>query len=247
MAEHGPDPSPRLLEVEIATAGYGTATVLESVRFSAGIESLGIVGRNGMGKSTLCKVITGLHRNASGSVRLAGREILGKRPAQIGRSGIGYVPQGRRIFASLTVTEHFLMLGPHRSADWPLDRVFELFPRLGDRRSHLGRNLSGGEQQMLAIARAVVVGPRLLIMDEPSEGLAPVVVDTLVDACLSLASSGDMGILVVEQNLHAALRLADRIMVMVRGSIVEDMPTDEFKERTDLQELHLGVSRSDLL
>ena len=247
MAEHGPDPSPRLLEVEIATAGYGTATVLESVRFSAGIESLGIVGRNGMGKSTLCKVITGLHRNASGSVRLAGREILGKRPAQIGRSGIGYVPQGRRIFASLTVTEHFLMLGPHRSADWPLDRVFELFPRLGDRRSHLGRNLSGGEQQMLAIARAVVVGPRLLIMDEPSEGLAPVVVDTLVDACLSLASSGDMGILVVEQNLHAALRLADRIMVMVRGSIVEDMPTAEFKHRTDLQELHLGVSRSDLL
>ena len=247
MAEHGRDRSPRLLEVEIATAGYGTATVLESVRFSAGIESLGIVGRNGMGKSTLCKVITGLHRNASGSVRLAGREILGKRPSQIGRSGIGYVPQGRRIFASLTVTEHFLMLGPHRSVDWPLDRVFELFPRLGDRRSHLGRNLSGGEQQMLAIARAVVVGPRLLIMDEPSEGLAPVVVDTLVDACLSLASSGDMGILVVEQNLHAALRLADRIMVMVRGSIVEDMPTDEFKERTDLQELHLGVSRSDLL
>ena len=247
MAEHGPDPSPRLLEVEIATAGYGTATVLESVRFSAGIESLGIVGRNGMGKSTLCKVITGLHRNASGSVRLLDKEILGKRLAQIGRSGIGYVPQGRRIFASLTVTEHFLMLGPHRSVDWPLDRVFELFPRLGDRRSHLGRNLSGGEQQMLAIARAVVVGPRLLIMDEPSEGLAPVVVDTLVDACLSLASSGDMGILVVEQNLHAALRLADRIMVMVRGTIVEDMPTDEFKERTDLQELHLGVSRSDLL
>ena len=247
MGEPGPNPPPPLLEVQIATAGYGTATVLQSVRFSAGIESLGLVGRNGMGKSTLCKVITGLHRNASGSIRLQGREILGKRPAQIGRSGIGYVPQGRRIFASLTVTEHFLMLGPHRSKDWPLDRVFDLFPRLGDRRAHLGRNLSGGEQQMLAIARAVVVGPRLLIMDEPSEGLAPVVVDTLVDACLSLASSGDMGILVVEQNLHAALRLADRIMVMVRGTIVEDMPTDEFKERTDLQELHLGVSRSDLL
>ena len=247
MAERSPSRSLPLLDVEIATAGYGTATVLESVNFSAGVESLGIVGRNGMGKSTLCKVITGLHRNASGSVRLAGKEILGKRPAQIGRSGIGYVPQGRRIFASLTVTEHFLMLGPHRSGDWPLERVFDLFPRLGDRRTHLGRNLSGGEQQMLSIARAVVVGPRLLIMDEPSEGLAPVVVDTLVDACLSLAAGGDMGILVVEQNLHAALRLAERIMVMVRGSIVADMPTVEFRERTDLQELHLGVSRSDLL
>ncbi|MCE2525730.1 MAG: ABC transporter ATP-binding protein [Acidimicrobiia bacterium] len=247
MAERGASPKPALLEVEITTAGYGTATVLESVRFSAGVESLGIVGRNGMGKSTLCKVITGLHRNASGSIRLAGREILGRKPAQIGRAGVGYVPQGRRIFASLTVTEHFLMLGPHRSKDWPLDRVFELFPRLGDRRSHLGRHLSGGEQQMLAIARAVVVGPRLLIMDEPSEGLAPVVVDTLVDACLSLAVGGDMGILVVEQNLHAALRLTDRVMVMVRGSIVEDMSTTEFRKRTDLQELHLGVSRSDLL
>ncbi|MYB24121.1 MAG: ABC transporter ATP-binding protein [Acidimicrobiia bacterium] len=247
MAEPPIGRSSPLLDVEIATAGYGTATVLDSVSFSAGVESLGIVGRNGMGKSTLCKVICGLHRNASGSVRLQGKEILGRRPAQIGRSGIGYVPQGRRIFASLTVTEHFQMLGPHRSKDWPIDRVFDLFPRLGDRRSHLGRHLSGGEQQMLAIARAVVRGPRLLIMDEPSEGLAPVVVDTLVDACLSLAADGHMGILVVEQNLHAALRLTGRILVMVRGAIVEDMPTEEFRNRTDLQELHLGVSRSDVL
>ena len=247
MAEPGSGPSSPLLDVAIARAGYGTATVLDSVRFSSGFESLGIVGRNGMGKSTLCKVICGLHRNASGSVRLQGKEILGRRPGQIGRSGIGYVPQGRRIFASLTVTEHFRMLGPHRSKDWPADRVFDLFPRLGDRRSHLGQHLSGGEQQMLAIARAVVLAPRLLIMDEPSEGLAPVVVDTLVDACLRLAANGNMGILVVEQNLRAALRLAGRILVMVRGTVVEDMPTEEFRDRTDLQERHLGVSRSNVL
>ncbi len=249
MAERCDKPVTRpvapLLEVAITSAGYGTAAVLESVNFSAGVESLGIVGRNGMGKSTLCQVITGLHRDASGSVRFGGKEILGRKPAQIGRAGIGYVPQGRRVFASLTVTEHFLMLGPHRSKDWPIERVFELFPRLGDRRTHLGKHLSGGEQQMLAIARAVVVGPRLLIMDEPSEGLAPVVVDALVDACLSLVASCEIGILVIEQNLHAALRLTDRIMVMVRGTIVADMATGEFAKRTDIQELHLGVSRSD--
>ena len=237
-------PQAPLLEVAIRDARYGTAQVLRDVKFSIGQEAVSVVGRNGMGKSTLCDVVMGLHTNARGSVRLQGREILGKRPTAIGRGGVGYVPQGRRVFASLTVEEHFKMLGPHRSRDWTLDRIYELFPRLRERRNNLGSNLSGGEQQMLAIARAVALGPRLLLMDEPSEGLAPVIVDDLIDACMSLVESSEMGIVVVEQNMHAALRLADRILVMVHGQIVADMSANEFLAAPDLQERHLGVSRS---
>ena len=232
------------LQVNITSAAYGTAQVLHGVDFKMGRERVAIVGRNGMGKSTLCKVVTGLHRTAGGSVRLDGTELLGRSAAFIGRAGVGYVPQGRRVFASLTVDEHFTMLGPHRDPSWPPQRVYELFPQLARRRRSLASNLSGGEQQMLAIGRAVAVGPRLLIMDEPSEGLAPLVVDGLIDACASLLNTGDLGILVVEQNLHAAVRLADRIMVMVRGQIVIDMTTGEFLDRPDLQESHLGVSGS---
>ena len=233
-----------LLQVDVTSAAYGTAQVLQGVNFEMGRERVAIVGRNGMGKSTLCKVVTGLHRTARGSVRLDGTQLLGRSAAFAGRAGVGYVPQGRRVFASLTVDEHFTMLGPHRDPRWPPQRVYDLFPQLARRRRSLASNLSGGEQQMLAIGRAVAVGPRLLIMDEPSEGLAPLVVDGLIDACSSLLHTGEMGILVVEQNLHAAVRLADRIMVMVRGQIIIDMTTDEFLTRADLQEAHLGVSGS---
>lgn len=233
-----------VLQVAVKYAGYGTAQVLHDVEFGMGLESVAIVGRNGMGKSTLCNVATGLHRNAQGSILLAGQELLGKRPAQIGRAGVGYVPQGRRVFNSLTVEEHFTMLGPHRSPAWPLERIYDMFPQLKERISNLGRNLSGGEQQMLAIGRAVALGPKLLLMDEPSEGLAPVVVDGLIDACAGLIENTDMSIVIVEQNLHAALRLADRILVMVRGEIVADMSVDDFLANPDLQETYLGVSRS---
>ena len=233
-----------LLRVDVTSAAYGTAQVLQGVSFEMGHERIAIVGRNGMGKSTLCKVVTGLHRTAHGSVFLDGTQLLGRSAAFVGRAGVGYVPQGRRVFASLTVDEHFTMLGPHRDPSWPPQRVYDLFPQLARRRRSLASNLSGGEQQLLAIGRAVAVGPRLLIMDEPSEGLAPLVVDGLIDACSSLLNAGEMGILVVEQNLHAAVRLADRIMVMVRGQIIIDMTTDEFLARTDLQEAHLGVSGS---
>jgi len=148
------------------------------------------------------------------------------------------------VFNSLTVEEHFAMQGRRTSPEWPMERLFEVFPALKARRSSLARNLSGGEQQMLAIARAVSVGPKLLIMDEPSEGLAPVIIDSLVEACDSLIAASSMGILVVEQNLNVAVRLSGRVLVMDRGEIAADMPADEFAARPDLQDAYLGVSRS---
>ena len=233
-----------LLNVDIRSAGYGTAQVLRTVEFSMGSERVAIVGRNSAGKTTFCRVTTGLLQNAQGSIRFNEEEILGKRPRQIGRAGIGYVPQGRRIFNSLTVEEHFKMLGRRRAPDWPIERIFELFPALEARRTSLARTLSGGEQQMLAIGRAVAVGPKLLIMDEPSEGLAPVIINNLVEACKTLIANSDIGIMVVEQNLNVATRLAERVLIMDRGEIVTDMTTAEFVNRPDLQEFYLGVSRS---
>ena len=233
-----------LLEVDIKSAGYGTARVLRAVNFSMGTERLAIVGRNSTGKTTLCKVATGLLQNARGSIRFNSTELLGMRPRQIGRAGVGYVPQGRRVFNSLTVEEHFKMLGTKRVSDWPFERIVDLFPALAARRSSLARTLSGGEQQMLAVGRAVAVGPKLLIMDEPSEGLAPVIINDLVEACSALIAETSMGIIVVEQNLNIAVRLADRVLVMDRGEIVADMTTPEFGNRPDLQEAYLGVSRS---
>ena len=233
-----------LLDVRVDTAAYGTAQVLHGVSFAMNRERVAIVGRNGMGKTTLCNVITGIHRESHGTVHLDGQQILGKRPVTIGRAGIGYVPQGRRVFASLTVEEHFTMLGPRQDKNWTTSAIYDLFPQLGQRRRSLGRDLSGGEQQMLAISRAVATGPKLLVMDEPSEGLAPLVVDDLIDQCASLFRDAGIGILVIEQNLHAALRVAERVLVMVRGEIVIDMPSTEFASRSDLQETHLGVSRA---
>lgn len=233
-----------LLEVNIQSAGYGTAQVLRTISFSMGSERVAIVGRNSTGKTTFCKVTTGLLQNARGSIRFNGKEMLGKRPLQVGRAGIGYVPQGRRIFNSLTVAEHFKMLGRLRAPDWPTERIFGLFPGLEARRTSLARNLSGGEQQMLAIGRAVATGPKLLIMDEPSEGLAPVIINNLVETCRTLIANSEMGIMVVEQNLNVAVRLADRVLVMDRGEIAVDMTVAEFVNRPDLQETYLGVSRS---
>ncbi|MYA25248.1 MAG: ABC transporter ATP-binding protein [Acidimicrobiales bacterium] len=235
---------PPLLDVDISGASYGTAQVLHGVSFSMSRERVAIIGRNGMGKSTLCNVITGLHRDAHGTVELDGQQVLGRRPMTIGRAGVGYVPQGRRVFDSLTVDEHFSMLGPRQSDDWPTTAIYDLFPQLGQRRRSLARDLSGGEQQMLAISRAVATGPKLLVMDEPSEGLAPLVVDDLIDQCAALFDDAGIGILVIEQNLHAALRIADRVLVMVRGETLTDMSSADFSTRTDLQEAHLGVSRT---
>ena len=175
--------SDALLAVEGLCAHYGAAQCLHDVSFEMGRESVAVIGRNGMGKTTLCAAIMGLSPpHTSGSVKFEGKELVGRPSYKIARAGIGYVPQGRRLFPSLTVDEHLKISARNGSDDgWTIPRVYELFPRLDERRKNGGAQLSGGEQQMLAIGRALLGNPKLLIMDEPSEGLAPAIVDNLVD------------------------------------------------------------------
>jgi branched-chain amino acid transport system ATP-binding protein len=219
---------------------YGTAHVLEGVNFSMGAEPVALIGRNGMGKSTLCAAIVGLLRSATGSVRLDGEEILGKPAYKIASAGIGYVPQGRRLFQSLTVDEHLQIVGAKSSQAWTPNRVYELFPRLGERKNVSGTSLSGGEQQMLAIGRALLTNPKVLIMDEPSEGLAPTIVEGLVQTIKDLAAEG-MGLLVVEQNLGVATSLAERQLIMVTGQIATETTAAELAADPAAQRRYLGV------
>jgi branched-chain amino acid transport system ATP-binding protein len=229
-----------LLVVEDLHGYYGTAHVLQGVSFSMGAEPVALIGRNGMGKSTLCLALVGLLDRATGSVRLDGAELLGKPAYKVAGAGIGYVPQGRRLFESLTVDEHLDMVGTPSTAEWTPDRVYELFPRLGERRKVSGTSLSGGEQQMLAIGRALVTNPRLLIMDEPSEGLAPTIIEDLVQTIKDLAAAG-MGLLVVEQNLGVATALAERQLVMMTGEIATETTAEELANDPAAQRRYLGV------
>ena len=232
-----------LLRVENLNGYYGTAHVLQGVSFSMGAEPVALIGRNGMGKSTLCKAIVGLlgaTGRSEGSVRLDGDELLGRQAYRIAKAGVGYVPQGRRLFTSLTVDEHLEIVGASSKADWTPDRVYELFPRLAERKHISGTSLSGGEQEMLSIGRALLTNPKLLIMDEPSEGLAPTVVETLIQTIKDLAAAG-MGLLVVEQNLGVATSLADRQLVMVAGAIAAETTAAELLEDPEAQKRFLGV------
>jgi branched-chain amino acid transport system ATP-binding protein len=228
-----------LLEVEGLNGFYGSAHVLQDVSFSMGAEPIAMIGRNGMGKSTLCAAIVGLLDKATGSVRLDGVELMGKPAYRIAKAGVGYVPQGRRLFESLTVDEHFQIVGAPSSAAWTTKRVYELFPRLAERKTVSGTSLSGGEQQMLAIGRALLTNPRLLIMDEPSEGLAPTVVETLIQTIKDLAAAG-MGLLVVEQNLGVATTLAERQLVMVAGAIAAETTAAALLADPEAQKRYLG-------
>jgi branched-chain amino acid transport system ATP-binding protein len=231
-----------LLAVEGLNAWYGRAQVLHDVGFTMGTESVAVIGRNGMGKTSLCLALMGLMPRATGSVRFAGTELMGKHPYQIANAGLGFVPQGRRLFPSLTVDEHFRMLKQRGGkAQWTIKRVYDLFPRLAERKGISGTQLSGGEQQMLAISRALLTNPRLLIMDEPSEGLAPTIVDDLVDTCKTLVDEG-MSVLVVEQNLGAATTLAERLLVMVAGEIFTETTATAVNEDPTLQQRYLGVT-----
>jgi branched-chain amino acid transport system ATP-binding protein len=232
-----------LLEVSGLDGYYGTAHVLQGVSFSMGAEPVALIGRNGMGKSTLCKAIVGLlgaTGHSSGSVKLDGAELSGRPAYKIAKAGVGYVPQGRRLFTSLTVDEHLQIVGASSKADWTPDRVYELFPRLAERKTISGTSLSGGEQEMLSIGRALLTNPRLLIMDEPSEGLAPTVVETLIQTIKDLAEAG-MGLLVVEQNLGVATSLAERQLVMVAGSIATETTASELLADPEAQKRYLGV------
>jgi branched-chain amino acid transport system ATP-binding protein len=232
-----------LLVVDNLHAHYGQAHVLQGVSFEVGDEAVAIVGRNGMGKTTLCASIMGISPpRASGSVRFDGSELVGRSSHRIANLGVGYVPQGRRLFPSLTVDEHLRMIAGRREGEgrWTVDAVYELFPRLAERRRNGGSQLSGGEQQMLAIGRALVTNPKLLIMDEPSEGLAPAIIETLIETFKQLEGQG-LRMLVIEQNLGVATALADRQLVMVGGEIATETSASALAADEELQRRYLGV------
>src|SRR6266850_7706217 len=230
-----------ILVVEKLDVYYGRAHALQEVSLSLDHGVTAVVGRNGMGKTTLCNAITGLVA-ASGSVRLDGEEILGLPPNAITDRGVGYVPQGRRVWPSLTVDEHLRLASRDRSdGPWTVARVYQTFPRLAERKGNGGAELSGGEQQMLAIARALLFNPILLVMDEPTEGLAPVIVQQVAEMLKRLAADGAISVLLIEQNLGVAIEVADTVDVMVNGRIARSMPSAELAADRDLQQRLLGV------
>jgi len=230
-----------LLQVRGLCSGYGESQVLDEISFSMGVEAVGIIGRNGMGKTTLCDTIMGLVRASRGEVVLAGQHLEGRSPEKVARSGISYVPQGRRLFASLTVDEHLAMLARGtRGKRWTPDAVYDLFPRLAQRKNSGGAQLSGGEQQMLSVGRALLLNGSLVLMDEPSEGLAPTIVDVLVEAVHRLVAEGT-AVLVVEQKLRAATAMAERQLVMVSGRIQAETTASALLADPELQRRYLGV------
>jgi len=210
-----------LLLLQGVSAGYGELTILQGVDLSvAAGETLCVIGRNGMGKTTLLRTIVGQTRLLDGKLVYAGRDLSRSPPLQRARLGIGFVPQEREVFPNLTVEENLRVADQHKG--WRLERSWELFPRLAERRAHLGRQLSGGEQQMLSIARALMGDPDLLLLDEPSEGLAPVIIDELFRALGRLIAQKSLAVLLVEQHVRRALEFAPRAIAMTGGRIVYD-------------------------
>jgi branched-chain amino acid transport system ATP-binding protein len=233
------------LVIEGLSAFYGKAQALEDVTFRMAHESIAIIGRNGMGKTTLCNAIMGITPpRVTGSIRFEGHELVGDQSHRIARRGIGYVPQGRRLFPSLTVDQHLRIAArgasSNGSSEWTRERVYEIFPRLGQRRRNGGAQLSGGEQQMLAIGRALVTNPTLLVMDEPSEGLAPTVIEVLVETVKRLEEEG-LAILLIEQNLGVATAIAERQLVMIGGRIAAETTASTLSADPNLQRQYLGV------
>jgi branched-chain amino acid transport system ATP-binding protein len=232
-----------VLEVKGLDAFYGRSHVLQGVEFSIGSEPVAIIGRNGMGKTTLCKALMGIAPpTVKGSARFEGNELVGKASYKIAAVGLGYVPQGRRLFSSLSVDEHLRMIKPNGRGRWTIDGIYELFPRLAERKRNGGTQLSGGEQQMLAIGRALLTNPKLLIMDEPSEGLAPTIVEGMIETLKTLVKEG-MNLLLIEQNLGVATSVAERQLVMVAGSIFTETTAAALQTDPELQQRFLGVTR----
>ncbi len=232
-----------LLQVEDLQVYYGQSHVLQGVSLTLPDGILAIVGRNGMGKTTLCRAIMGMTRAAGGSVRLKGREILGLEPNAVVGHGIGYVPQGRRVWPSLTVDEHLrLAQRSGRKGPWTVERIYQVFPRLTERKRNGGSQLSGGEQQMLAIGRALLANPALLVMDEPTEGLAPVIVEQVEAMLRRLADEGEIAVLLIEQNIGVATTVANRVGIMVNGRLVRELPAAELAADTELQQRLLGMA-----
>jgi branched-chain amino acid transport system ATP-binding protein len=228
------------LALEKVNAYYGRGRVLHDVSFEMGREPVAVIGRNGMGKTTLCLAVMGLMARADGSVRFEGQELMGRAPYKISGAGIGYVPQGRRLFPSLSTEEHLDMLGAGGGGRWTKAALWKLFPRLAERRKVGAAQLSGGEQQMLAVGRALLTNPRLLLMDEPSEGLAPVIIERIGDI-LSDLRRGGLSIFLVEQNYGLAIDLADTVYILSNGQVVWQGSPGELESAAQVRETHLGV------
>jgi branched-chain amino acid transport system ATP-binding protein len=230
-----------LLEVSGLNSYYGDSHILFDVSLRVNRnEVVALLGRNGAGKSTTLKSLMGVVAPRTGSVVLDGVEIAGRKSHAIAKAGMQLVHEDRRIFGSLDVEENLILAGLTATSKWPLDRVYAMVPRLKERRGSRGTDLSGGEQQMLAIARALIRDPKIILLDEPFEGLAPIIVHALMDACRELAEAGQT-IVLVEQNLAATLALAQRVYIINNGHIAHEGPAGELKARPELLQRYLGV------
>jgi branched-chain amino acid transport system ATP-binding protein len=233
----------RALELDKVFAGYGETVVLEDIQLALEVGgTLSIIGRNGVGKSTLLATIMGHTQLHGGRVALHGKDISKVATYNRVAAGLGYVPQEREIFPSLTLRENLEVAA--RPGRWTVQTVFELFPRLGERAANMGNQLSGGEQQMLAIGRALIGNPTVLLMDEPSEGLAPVIVDELARAVKQLTQAGGLAMILVEQNTRLALDIAPRAVVMDRGRIVYDGKSETLRDDPAQLEKLIGVVKA---
>jgi branched-chain amino acid transport system ATP-binding protein len=230
-----------LLEVNGLNSYYGDSHILFDVSLRVERnEVVALLGRNGAGKSTTLKSLMGVVAPRTGTVMFNGANIAGRKSHAIAQAGMQLVHEDRRIFGSLNVEENLILAGLTASGRWPLDRIYEMFPRLKDRRGSRGTDLSGGEQQMLAIARALVRDPKIILLDEPFEGLAPVIVRDLMAACRDLAAAGQT-IVLVEQNLAATLALAQRVYIINNGHIAHEGPAQEIKAKPEILQRYLGV------
>ena len=230
-----------MLKLQNVAAQYGKVQALRSVSLEvqAG-QIVTMIGANGAGKSTTLKSLMGVVRPRSGAIRLDGQPIAGQAPYAIAGHGVQLVPEDRRVFGSLNVEENLVLAGLSAKGRWPIERIWAMFPRLKERRRSRGTDLSGGEQQMLAIARALVRDPKIVLLDEPFEGLAPVIVRDLLAVCRTLAREGQT-VVVVEQNISAALSMADRAYIINNGHIVEERTTEQLKAQPDVLHRYLGV------
>jgi branched-chain amino acid transport system ATP-binding protein len=230
------------LQVRDLVSGYDRSTVLGGVDLDLDRgATVGLLGRNGVGKSTLVMTLIGLVPVTSGSVLLDGVELAGRRPDVVARAGVALVPQGRRVWAPLTVAEHLTLAAGRRRGTWTVDGILDLLPRLAERRRQPAGLLSGGEQQMLAVARALLTNPRLVLLDEPSDGLAPAIVDQIAEVVRTMRAEG-VAVRLVEQDLHLAFAVSDEIACMEKGRIVHRVPTPQFRRDPATAQRLLGVA-----